>query len=101
MWVKTTENRKRFLFHSGDPDSLGTPNNPGGFHVFVIKCVDDRGAESETLARSFFTYTVVPTVTFIQPRKVHELLFPVLPPTTAITFTGDDPDGQQSRKPVK
>ena len=45
-WVTTTANRQTFLFKSNDPDSLGTVANPGGYHTFVIKAVDDRGLAS-------------------------------------------------------
>ncbi len=100
-WVSLTGNRQTFLFRSDDSESLGTRTNPGGFHVFVMKAVDDRGAMSPPVSRAFLSYTVAPTVTFIQPKTLHPLLRPLLPPTTTITWTGDDPDGQVSRKPVK
>lgn len=99
-WVYTQENRHTFLFSSKDADSLGTPTNPGGFHVFVIVAVDDQGARSPVVAQAFFSYTVAPTVRFVQPR-CNSVFPPFVPPTTTITFTGDDPDGQTSRTPVK
>jgi hypothetical protein len=99
-WVYSTENRHTFLFRSDDADSLGTRTNPGGFHVFVITAVDDKGARSPVLSQAFFSYTVAPRVVFLQPKPNH-IFPPILPPTTTISWTGDDPDGQTTRKPVK
>ena len=99
-WVSTGENRKTLLLRSDDPDTLGTKTNPGGFHVFVLKAVDDRGLASVPVAQAFFSYTVAPTVEFIQPKANH-LLQPMLPPSTSFTWTGTDPDGQVTKKPVK
>ncbi|MBI5708770.1 MAG: hypothetical protein HZC42_00445 [Candidatus Eisenbacteria bacterium] len=99
-WVSTSENRKTLLLRSGDPDTLGTKSNPGGFHVFVLKAMDDRGLASAPVAQAFFSYTVAPTVEFIQPKANH-LLQPMVPPSTSFTWTGTDPDGQSTKRPVK
>lgn len=100
-WVRTIENRHTFLFSSTDADSLGTRTNPGGFHVFVIRAVDNLDARSPVVAQAFFSYTVAPTVKFVRPVIKNPVLWPILPPTTTMSWTGDDPDGQTSRKPVK
>jgi hypothetical protein len=100
LWVRTTENRIRVLFRSDQVDSIGPVSTARGYHVFVIKAVDDRGAASAVLAQGFTTYTVAPTVRFVSP--VSDPLFaPNLPPVSTIQWEGDDPDGQSSRRPVK
>jgi hypothetical protein len=99
-WVRTTENRKTFSFRSDDPDHNGTLANPGGHHVFAIRAVDNDGNPSPTLAQAFFSYTVAPTVIFIRPRA-RSILPAVLAPTSTFVWTGTDPDGQRTRRPVQ
>ena len=99
-WTTTTDNRRTFLFASGDPESLGTAANPGGYHTLVLKAVDNQGLASAPAVRSFFSYTVAPEVKITQPVP-NKLLHPVLPPTVTFRWTGFDPDGIHSRKPVK
>ena len=98
-WVSTTANREVFHFSSGDPDSLGTVARPGGFHVFLIEAVDDRGLASAPATAAFFTYTVAPTVQFLLP-KASRLVYPQVPPNATFVFTGTDPDGQLSKHPL-
>lgn len=98
-WVETHENRRTLMLESGDADSLGSIADPGGFHVFVLKAVDDQGLVSEPVVRAFYSFTVAPTVEYVRPRANH-LLSPMLPPTTSFFFTGTDPDGQRVKKPL-
>ena len=98
-WVSTTRNRDVFLFPSGDPDSLGTLERPGGYHVFAIEAVDDRGLASAPAVAAYFTYTVAPTVQFLLPTG-NRLIQPQVPPSATIVFTGTDPDGQGSKRPL-
>jgi hypothetical protein len=97
-WVSTGKNRDIFYFRSGDPDSMGTPERPGGFHVFAIEAVDERGLASVPAVASFFTYTVAPTVEFLLPRT-SKLVFPQVPPNATFMFTGTDPDGLTAKRP--
>ncbi len=97
-WVATTQNRVTLLLESSDPDSMGTPDAPGGFHVFVVKAVDDKGMASAPAICAFFSYTVAPTVEFVQPKASH-LIHPMVPSTTTFTITGTDPDGPVHRRP--
>ncbi len=99
-WVKTTDNRQTFVFTSSDPDSLGTKLEPGGFHVFVIRAVDDAGLYSAPVVRAFFSYTVAPAVSIVQPRP-SSLLLATVPPTVTIYWSGYDPDGRTTQKPVR
>ena len=98
-WVVSRENRHLFLFRSDDPDSLGTKARPGGYHVFVLKAVDNAGLFSCPLVEAFFSYTAAPKVLFVKP-KPNPLVWPVLPPVTTFTFTGVDADGQARKLPV-
>ncbi len=98
-WVVTRDTRKQLLFQSPDPDSLGTHADPGGFHVFAIRAVDDQGARSPVVAAAFFSFTVAPTVEFVQPRANH-IFPPILPPAARIKWTGQDPDGQHTQRPL-
>ena len=99
-WIVTTDNRRTFTFTSNDPDSLGTNANPGGHHTIVLEAIDNQGLASEPVTRSFFSYTVAPEVHILQPTPNH-LFYPVLPPSITIKWTGSDPDGVKSRKPIK
>jgi hypothetical protein len=99
LWVSSRENRKTFLFPSWDPDSLGTKEKPGGFHVFVIKAVDNQGLVSEPVWRAFDSYTIAPDVRIVSPQPSH-LIFPLVPPNLVITWTGHDVDGVHTLKPV-
>ena len=99
-WIHTSENRKSLEFRSGDPDSLGDKVRPGGYHVFVIRAVDDRGLPSEPVARAFNSYTFAPDVRITSPQPNH-LIYPLVPPSAVVSWTGHDVDGQHSLLPVK
>jgi len=98
-WVATVDTRKTLTFASGDADSLGNLTNPGGYHVFAIKAVDNQGALSPVVSVSFTSFTVAPTVQFIQPRA-NKIFPPIVPTSIQITWTGSDPDGQLHTKPL-
>jgi hypothetical protein len=99
VWVNTTENRKSFLFHS---DSLSTSadQTAEGFHTIVLEAVDDRGAPSAPVSRSFTSFTIAPTVQIVQPVLNH-LFSPTFGPSFHMTWKGNDPDGRTSNQPVQ
>jgi len=99
VWVSTTENRKSFLFRSDRVDSL-TDKTAEGFHTIVMEAVDDRGAFSAPVSRSFTSFTVAPTVQITAPVPNH-LLPPTFGPSFRISWKGTDPDGRTSNKPKK
>ena len=68
-WVSTQKNEEIVFFRATLPDSVrGTdPPTASDFHVFVIKAVDDDGAESSRKSRAFFSYTIAPTVIIRNP----------------------------------
>lgn len=98
-WVSTTANRTTVLFRSDATDTLGAIAATG-YHTFVLKAVDDRGLDSAPVWRSFTSFTVAPTVQILDPVP-HALLQPLLPPSFRVTWTGSDPDGRTTSRPVK
>ncbi|HEY6195937.1 MAG TPA: hypothetical protein VI504_12925 [Candidatus Eisenbacteria bacterium] len=102
VWIKTKKNEEIIFFRASQPDSvIGTkPPTASDFHVFVIKAVDNLGAESPRKFRAFFSFTVAPTVQILNPAPTKSL-FASVSPSVQIEWTGSDPDGQFSQKPVK
>jgi hypothetical protein len=99
VWVKTTENRKSFLFRSDKLDTL-TDQTAEGFHTIVLEAVDDRGDFSAPVSRSFTSFTIAPTVQITNPVPNH-LFTPVFGPSFRISWKGFDPDGRASNRPVQ
>ena len=101
-WVTTKKNSEIVFFRASHPDSIKPFKTPtaSDFHVFVIKAVDDRGAESARKYRAFFAYTIAPTVRILNPIP-SALLFAQVTPSVRVDWTGSDIDGQFSQKPVK
>ncbi len=101
-WVATNENRMSYVFRCDEVDPPGTPTQPVSYHVFVLKAVDNLGACSEPVVDAFTSFTLAPTVSILQPRAwAGALLWPTLPPASRFEFTGSDPDGRTSTRPVK
>ncbi len=100
-WVATTDNRAIFSFRSDDPNPPGSLTQPQSYHVFVIKAVDNLGAESAPVVDAFSSFTLAPTATILQPPATsNALLWPTLPPEATFVFTGNDPDGRTTTRPV-
>ena len=102
VWIKTTKNEEIIFFKASQPDPVRGTTQPtaSDFHVFVIKAVDDQGAQSARRTRAFFAYTIAPTVAILNPTP-SKLLRAQVTPSVRIDWTGADPDGQFSQKPVK
>lgn len=99
-WQRTTLNEQLFYFRASNPDEPINPQNPtaSDFHTFAIRAVDDQGGQSETIYRTFFSFTAAPIVTIQSPRpSIDE---PILTPATRIRWAGIDTDGLTG-KPVK
>ncbi len=100
-WVRTVKNEQIFFFRASQPESLGSVQPEGqDFHTFVIVAVDNGGLRSPLVYRSFFSYTVAPTVEITSPRPSRLLEVRVTPVVT-IRWAGVDVDGQFTQKPVK
>lgn len=98
----TTKNEQIVPFTAAKPDTTGglAENRSSDFHTFYIVAFDDQGDSSEVVTRSFFSYTVAPTVRIVSPSPTH-LSVAYVTPAVRINWTGTDPDGQNSTKPVK
>jgi hypothetical protein len=98
-WVRTSLYKETIQFRSEVPDSTGVAGRAVGFHVFVIKAVDDLGLASAPEVRSFFSYTEAPGVRILDPRPA-SLSDAFLGPTFRVTWDGIDRDGISSQEPV-
>ncbi len=95
VWHRTTRNDTTFTFTSTEPIAQGKPTDPRRAlapHSFTILAVDNQGMKSEPRTRSFFSYTVAPTVRIMSP-KPSDLLARSLTPSMTVTWEGTDPDG--------
>jgi hypothetical protein len=102
-WQTTTKNEQTFFFRSTDPvpvGHVGDAIHSINSHTFVIKAFDNLGLPSAPKVRSFFSYTVAPTVLITSPLP-SPLLQRQLTPSMRVSWTGSDPDGQFTQKPVK
>lgn len=104
-WVSTTSSEVTILYPSRDP--LDNPLPPTGqiipssdYHTFVVRAVDNEGAHSAPVSRSFTSFTVAPSTTINTPRPNRQQPVSTTPSVT-ISWTGNDPDGVLSQRPVK
>ena len=102
VWIKTTKNQETIFFRASQPDPVrgNTPATASDFHIFAIKAIDNDGAESVVKQRAFFSFTVAPTVAITNPLPT-SLLRAQVTPSVRVEWSGSDPDGQFSQKPVK
>lgn len=99
VWVKTTDNRRSFLFRSDDLDTL-TDQTAQGYHRIVLEAVDDRGDFSVPVTVSLTSFTIAPTVQITNPAPNH-LFSPTFGPSFRLGWKGEDPDGRGTNKPVQ
>lgn len=97
-WIRTDRSDTTILFPStySRPDTLWADDS----HIFLIKAVDNRGAESEIQRRAFFSSTIAPTCRILSPRPSSQTNAFVTP-AVLIDWDGDDDDGVFTKKPVK
>ncbi|MBI1798465.1 MAG: hypothetical protein HYR73_02130 [Candidatus Eisenbacteria bacterium] len=98
-WTKTTKNEQIVFFKATLKDDQSS-THAIDYHTFVIRAVDDRGDSSKPVQRSFFSFTVAPTVQIDDPQPSHQGTSYVTP-SLLIHWTGEDPDGQFTQKPIK
>jgi hypothetical protein len=101
-WITTTKNEEILFFRATQPDPINGNNPPtaSDFHTFVIRAIDNAGARSPYKYRSFYSYTIAPTVTIDNPLP-SALLRAQVTPSVRIEWEGQDPDGQFTQKPIK
>lgn len=106
VWIQTTSSEKLINFSATKPDSSKPHvNGSSDFHTFVVKAVDNGGLggplQSAPLVRSFFTYTVAPTVQILDPPP-SDRGRDYVTPSVLVQWTGTDDDGIfDNKKPVK
>lgn len=102
-WTTTVAHQLTLSVPAPTPPSPLTPVGQlvwsTGAHTFVIRAVDNEGAESPVVARSFTARTVAPSTTITNPLPNREIPDGTLSQLT-ITWKGDDPDGATRRTPV-
>ncbi|HTM57342.1 MAG TPA: hypothetical protein VL123_02885 [Candidatus Udaeobacter sp.] len=99
-WTATTKNEQIFFFRATTPDPQDSTHRAIAFHIFAIRAIDNGGDSSAIVTRAFFSYTVAPTVSLIDPRPSH-LTVAYVTPSVRFTWQGSDIDGQLTQKPVK
>lgn len=103
-WVRiVNKNEIIVFFHATQPvmgGVIGAQIRSVDPHTFVLRAVDNSGAMSDTKTRSFFSYTVAPTVSITNPKPLPLIVHSVTP-SVRISWVGTDPDGQFTQKPVK
>ena len=107
-WVRTVKNEETVFFTASHPDRQTSDTPPPGSgiwistdsHRFSIVAVDNNGGMSEPAYRSFFSFTTAPSVRIVDPRPGGSFT-PSVPPSVRMTWTGDDPDGVFTQKPVR
>ena len=108
QWVSTTRNEETITFTATKPESLPTLNHPRtprgqGFHVFVVRSVDNLGAVSEPVRRAFYSFGVAPVVQIEEPLP-SPLISPSVTPAVRIQWSGRDfvdPNGFVFEKPLQ
>jgi len=99
-WTSTVKNEEIIFFKAANPDSSSQFALANQYHTFAIAAVDNQGALSKPVWRTFFSYTQAPIV-FIESPAPNAVFTPIVTPTVRITWRGIDPDGQFTTKPVK
>ncbi len=106
VWTQTDKSERLISFSATKPDSSkANVNGSSDFHTFVVKAIDNGGLggplQSAPLVRSFFTYTIAPTVQILDPPPSDRTRAYVTP-SVRINWTGTDEDGiLDNKKPVK
>ena len=97
-WVRTdrSDTTIRFASTYSRADTLYSDDS----HIFLIKAVDNNGAESEVQQRAFFSNTIAPSVWIVSPNPSRQTRSFVTP-SVLIDWDGEDLDGVFTKKPVK
>ena len=99
VWQKTTKLEEVVFFRATQPDTIGKVRATD-YHTFAVAAVDNQGSVSHTVWRTFNSYTIAPLVQIESPRP-NANVTPIVTPAVRIHWSGTDPDGQFTIKPVK
>jgi len=101
LWVSTTKNEQQLFFKASnayfDPRRGWRSND---FHTFVVRAVDDAGAVSAPKSRAFYSYTIAPVVSIVNPLP-NKFISRLVTPAVRVNWQGRDDDGVFTQKPVK
>jgi hypothetical protein len=101
LWVTTTAAGQDVYFRATevgyDPVNGWRAN---GYHVFVLRALDDDGAASAVAWQVFYSYTIAPRVQVTVPAP-SPLLEQQVPSNFHVTWAGEDLDGLFSKHPVQ
>jgi hypothetical protein len=101
-WVRTNQSERLVNFSATRPDTIrDNERGASDFHTFVVKAIDNGGLggplQSVPLVRSFFTYTIAPTVQITNPPPSDRGRTYVAP-SVRVSWTGSDEDGILNNK---
>ena len=98
-WIATRETQVTVRFRAATPDTIGPGATASDFHTFVLRAVDNDGGFSPLIIRAFYAYTVAPDLQVTNPAP-SQFFRANLEAPFRLSWTGDDPDGAGSRRPV-
>jgi len=99
VWQRTPKNEEILFFRASQPDTT-TLIRAHDYHTFAIAAVDNDGAISRSVWRSFNSFTLTPSV-FVDSPRPNNVFTPITTPTVRIKWHGIDPDGVFTTKPLK
>jgi len=103
-WVETKASDVDLFFDSTKPSNplpkLGSLITERSYHTFVVKAIDNQGLASAPEFRSFTSHTTAPSTQITLPQPTSQVAVNTVPSVT-INWSGTDPDGVISQKPVK
>jgi len=96
-WVRTTRSEELVRFAATRPDTIRAfEDGASDFHTFAIKAIDNGGPggplQSALSVRSFYSYTIAPTVQILSPAP-SDRGRAYVGPSVRIQWTGTDEDG--------
>jgi hypothetical protein len=100
-WQATRETRRVYGF-AGRPAGSGPASAAAeapARHVFALRVVDAAGEESPPVWRALALTNLPPTVQILSPHP-SGLFYQVIPPSLHVFWTGDDPDGVTTQRPL-
>jgi len=104
VWTSTNSSEVTVFFPSTSPPNTLPPADSSvvsrDYHTFVIKAIDNQGAQSAPVPRSFTSRTTAPSTLIEVPQPTRQQPISTTPSIT-ISWLGTDPDGVLTQKPVK
>jgi hypothetical protein len=103
-WTTTNSSEVSLFFRAPNPTDPLPPADrivvAFGYHTFVLKAIDNEGLASAYVTRSFTSRTTAPSTVINRPSPTRQQPITTTPSVT-IEWTGSDPDGVLSQKPIK